>query len=69
MIAWEKQSKTQAKEEFHAYHGIIKLCFNIKRFKDLMELKSDEKGMNLVEFICRLKVVSFSVIQNYSPEI
>ena len=68
-LQWEKQSKTQTKEEFHAYHGIIKLCFNIQRFKDLVELKSDEKGMNLVEFICRLKVVAFSVIQNYSPEI
>ena len=65
MIAWEKQSKTQTKEEFHAYHGIIKLCFNIQRFKDLVELKSVEKGMNnLVEFIYRLKVVAFSVIQN-----
>ena len=30
-----------------------------------MELKSVEKGMNnLVEFIYRLKVVAFSVIQN-----
>lgn len=65
MIAWEKQSKTQTKEEFHAYHGIIKLCFHIQRFKDLVELKSVEKGMNnLVEFIYRLKVVAFSVIQN-----
>ena len=51
MIVWEKRSLTQTKEEFHAYHGIIKLCFNIKRFKDLVELKSVEKGMNLVEFI------------------
>lgn len=67
MITWEKQSKTQTKEESHAYHGIIKLCFNIKRFKDLVELKSVEKGMNLgVEFIYNLKVVAFSVIQNYS---
>ena len=64
MIAWEKQSKTQTKEEFYAYHGIIKLCFNIKGFKDLAELKSFEKGMNLVEFIYSLKVVAFSVIQN-----
>lgn len=67
MITREKQSITQTKEESQAYHGIIKLCFNIKRFKDLVELKSVEKGMNLgVEFIYNLKVVAFSVIQNYS---
>ena len=64
MIVWEKQSKTQTKEEFHAYHGIIKLCFNIQRFKDLVELKSVEKSMNLVEFIYSLKVVAIFVIQN-----
>ena len=29
-----------------------------------MELKSVEKGMNLVEFIYSLKVVALSVIQN-----
>lgn len=65
MTAWEnKNKKTQTKEEFHAYHGIIKLCFHIKRFKDLVELKSVEKGMNLIEFIYSLKVVAIFVIQN-----
>lgn len=56
--------KHEQKEEFHAYHGIIKLCFNIQRFKDLVELKSVEKSMNLVEFIYSLKVVAIFVIQN-----